>query len=72
MRNVNMHGEPIDFFRRYIEVRLDKQKSKGNPMILMGDLNEHWDGAGASYSEKKRNGCPENGGQKNSGMGSEK
>ena len=51
MRSVNMHGEPIDFLRHYIEVRLDKQKSKGHPMILLGDFNAHWDGAGASYSD---------------------
>ena len=44
MRSVNMQGEPIDFPRHYIEVRLDKQKSKGHPMILMSDFNAHWDG----------------------------
>ena len=42
-----MHGEPIDYLRRHTEDRLDKQKLKGHPTILMGDFNAHWDGEGS-------------------------
>ena len=51
MRSVNMHGEPIDYLRRHTEDRLDKQKLKGHPAILMCDFNSHWDGKGASYHD---------------------
>ena len=51
MKSVNMHGEPIDYLRRHTEDRLDKQKVKGHPAILMGDFNAHWDGQGASYHD---------------------
>ena len=51
MREVGMHGDPIDYIRNTLEERLDKQKSKGHPSILMGDINAHWDGVGATYSD---------------------
>ena len=44
MKNVCMQGDPIDYIRGAIEEKLDKNKEKGIPTILMGDFNAHWDG----------------------------
>ena len=38
MRSVNMNGKPIDYLRRHTEDRLDKQKLKGHPAILLATL----------------------------------
>ena len=46
-----MQGEPIDYIRGAIEEKLDKNKEKGIPTILMGDFNAHWDGEGATHKD---------------------
>ena len=50
-KNVRMQGDPIDYIRGAIEEKLDKNKEKEIPTILMGDFNAHWDGKGVTYED---------------------
>ena len=51
MKSVRMQGNPIDYIRGAIEEKLDKNKEKEIPTILMGDFNAHWNGEGATYKD---------------------
>ena len=51
IRKVDETGNPIDYIRSAIEDKLDKNKEKDIPTILMGDFNAHWNGEGATYKD---------------------
>ena len=46
-----MHGSPIDFLRDSLEKQLDKHTARGDPVVVSGDFNAHWNLPGATYND---------------------
>ena len=51
MKNKCIHGSPIDYLRESMEKQLDKHTARGDPVVIMGDFNAHWNQPGATYND---------------------